>query len=71
MPQSTLIRSGTRAICIASLVVAGGGCGGGDRGGPLKPSMLTDDKVRASEAAARAAAEAEGAAVPAEQSATK
>jgi len=60
MTTFTLIRSGTRAICLASLVAAASGCG--SHGGAPTPSPLSDDEVRASEAAARAAAEAEGAA---------
>lgn len=62
MTTFALIRSVTRAICLASLVVAAGGCGYGGHGGISKPAMLSDEEVRASEAAARAAAEAEGAA---------
>ncbi len=60
MTTFTLIRSGSRAICLASLIAAGGGCGCGSHGGAPTPSLLSDDEVRASEAAARAAAEAEG-----------
>jgi hypothetical protein len=62
MTTFTVIRCGTLAICLASLVVAAGGCGCGSHDGVSIPAMLSDDEVRASEAAARAAAEAEGAA---------
>lgn len=65
MDRFALITSGTRAICLASLVAAGG-CGGG-QSGPPKPAVVSEDQVRQSEQAARAAAEAEGAAMPAEQ----
>jgi|694.fasta_scaffold26750_3 hypothetical protein len=60
-----LIRCGTRVICLVWLLVAAGGCGCGNHAGPSGPSALSDDEIRASEAAARAAAEAEAAAPPA------
>lgn len=69
MPPLHLIRSGTRAICLAILVVAGGGCGRGTHTGGPTPATLSDDELRASEAAVRAAAEAEGAAGTAESAA--
>lgn len=60
MTESFLIRSGTRAVALASLVVVSGGCGG-STSGPPKPAIVSEDQVRQSEEAARAAAEAEGA----------
>ncbi|MFM7245294.1 MAG: hypothetical protein ACKO40_14140 [Planctomycetaceae bacterium] len=63
MDRFALITSGTRAICLASLVASG--CGGG-QSGPPKPAVVSEDQARQSEQAARAAAEAEGAAMPAE-----
>lgn len=69
MPDMTaplsLIRTGTRAVAVASLVTLAAGCGSAPSG-PPKPATLTEEQVRASEQAARAAAEAEGAAAPAQ-----
>jgi hypothetical protein len=65
MSAFLLIRTGTRSVALASLVVLGGGCGGAPSG-PPKPAMLSEDLVQQSEQAARAAAEAEGAAKPRE-----
>jgi hypothetical protein len=62
MPESFLIRTGTRAVALASLVFIGGGCGGSPSG-PPKPAMLSEDEVRKSEEDARAAEQAEGAAM--------
>ena len=47
-----LIRCGTRVICLVWLLVAAGGCGCGNHAGPSGPSALSDDEIRASEAAA-------------------
>ncbi len=61
MPVSFLIRTGTGAVAVASLALLASGCGGSTGGAP-KPAMLSEDEVRQAEQAARAAAEAEGAA---------
>ncbi len=61
MLASFLIRTGTRAVAVASLALFVSGCGG-STGGVPKPAMLSEEEVRQAEQAARAAAEAEGAA---------
>jgi hypothetical protein len=61
MFEAFLIRTVTRAMALAPLALFASGCGGSTGGAP-KPAILAEEQLRQTEQAARAAAEAEGAA---------